>query len=265
MDRAFSFTKKTNDTAVLLLHGLTGSPTELTLLARSLFKAGFDVHCPVLPGHLQSPIKIMEKTWQDWAQASLNEYDALKTKYKRVFVSGLCLGAVLALVLAIERPEVDGIAALAPDMRQDGWAVPWYSFLMPLAMHTPFKYFAIAVERDTFGVKNEDVRKQIHQSFNNNGGSLDFFPVVSLLESRRIGRFVSKNLHKISAPTLVCHSEIDDYVDIGNAKEVIEKISSKDKKLLVLNDSYHLIVFDNERDLVFKTVIEFFERVKSNG
>ena len=37
--------------AVLLLHGLAGSPVEMHYLARCMKRAGFSVHVPVVPGY----------------------------------------------------------------------------------------------------------------------------------------------------------------------------------------------------------------------
>jgi len=46
--------KNNNERAVLLLHGLTGTPLELRWVARDFAKANYDVYFPILPGHCSS-------------------------------------------------------------------------------------------------------------------------------------------------------------------------------------------------------------------
>jgi esterase/lipase len=43
-----------NEKAVLLLHGLTGTPLELRWVARDFSKENYDVYFPILPGHCSS-------------------------------------------------------------------------------------------------------------------------------------------------------------------------------------------------------------------
>ena len=51
-------------------------------------------------------------------------------KYDEVYVSGLCLGAVLALAVGIKfKEKVKGIISLSTTLYLDGWRLPWYSFL----------------------------------------------------------------------------------------------------------------------------------------
>src|SRR4051812_830741 len=103
---------------------MTGSPTELIYLARALHKEGFDVHCPVLPGHLQGRIEVMRPSWQDWMQLARSEYETLETKYKSISVGGVCVGAVLALGLAEEK-QPKAVISLAPILTLNGWSIPW--------------------------------------------------------------------------------------------------------------------------------------------
>ena len=46
------------DAAVLLIHGLTGTPAEMRPIAKRLTKRGFNVMCPQLAGHCLSRIHI---------------------------------------------------------------------------------------------------------------------------------------------------------------------------------------------------------------
>jgi carboxylesterase len=48
------FYDKRGEDAVLLIHGLTGTPAEMRYIAKNLLKQGFSVACPQLAGHCGS-------------------------------------------------------------------------------------------------------------------------------------------------------------------------------------------------------------------
>jgi len=67
--------------AVLLLHGMTGSPFEMQQYGKKLHKADFDVFCPCLPGHGENIQNVKEIKWQDWVNFAEEKYKELKQSY----------------------------------------------------------------------------------------------------------------------------------------------------------------------------------------
>ena len=131
-----------NGDAIILIHGLTGTPHEMRFLANYLNRQGYAVYCPRLANH-GSPIQILKMSkWQDFYQTVRQCYLRLRGQYKHVYAGGLSMGALLALLLADEfKSEIAGVSCLSPTLFYDGWNTPWYSFLLPLAYKTPLKYF----------------------------------------------------------------------------------------------------------------------------
>ena len=64
-------------------------------------------------------------------------------------------------------------------------------------------------------------------------------------------------MSKVTAPVLLMHAKQDDLTSTKGSKFVYNNIKSKIKKYIELEDSYHLVVMDNQRDYVFKTSIDF--------
>ena len=91
--------------AVLLVHGLTGTPKEMLSVAKRLNKYGFTVFCPVLAGHCGSEEDLLATRWQDWAHSVENALSQLAEQADVVFVGGLSAGAVLSLYLADRHPD----------------------------------------------------------------------------------------------------------------------------------------------------------------
>ena len=65
------FLKGVNGTGVLLIHGITGTPSEMRYLGQCLNKAGFSVFCNTLPRHCSSLNDLKKVTLQEIAAACL--------------------------------------------------------------------------------------------------------------------------------------------------------------------------------------------------
>jgi len=245
--------------AILLLHGLTGEPAELYYLGKYLNSAGFDVYIPELPGHCQGTEALKRTTWQDWLNFSFQEYNRLREKYDVVYVSGICLGAVLALCISMERKDLEKIACLSTTLFLDGWSIPKLIILLPLVLYTVIKFFYAWPESNSLGVKNEKVREKVQKAVEKDDAKiLDCFPALAILQMLRMSRYTRKRLNKVKSEVLIIHSERDDIAGTKSADIVYKKIGSKIKEYIKLKNSYHLIVLDNEKDFVFKKTADFF-------
>ena len=114
-------TEKKDKKAVLLFHGLTGSPFEMKKYGDFLFKNGYDVFCYSFPGHGERISEIETVTWYDWCNFAQEKYNELRHKYNQFFVSGLCLGASMAVYLAEHNSDITGIVALSTTLFLDGF------------------------------------------------------------------------------------------------------------------------------------------------
>jgi carboxylesterase len=266
-DNGFSLVTK-NRRAVLLLHGLTGSPFEMRYFGGKLHKMGYDIFCPCLPGHCTNIENLKSKSWQDWADFARKQFYTLLSIYDEVFISGLCLGALIALSIAIEDNTPRAIALLSPTLALDGWSLPWYRFLIALAQ-TPLRHVIdySFKEAEPYGIKNERVRRKIISLLRtNNIAAYDRYPAVTIIELKRISKYIRQSVGKVKVPAIVIHAELDDITKIRNAEFIYENVGSSDKEFVRLKDSYHLITVDNEKDIVIQRTGEFFDCVSSlNG
>ncbi len=245
--------------AVMLFHGLTGSPYELKKYAKFLYDKGFDVFCYCLPGHGSHRIDIYNVKEKDWRKFANKRYKELRPRYADFFVGGLCLGAVLALNLAVENKDITGLICLSTTLFLDGWTIPFYNFLMPLGLYTILRYYYTFPEREPYGIKNEKVRNAVSKLMSKNTVAMDNYPLSSIYELLLLSKGVQKNIKKIFAPALIVHSLEDDLTSTKSAKFVFNNISSFYKEYMELKDSYHLVLYDNEKEKVYNKTMEFID------
>ncbi len=100
------YTGEGDRTGVLLIHGYTGSPTEMRWIGDYLHARGLTVSGPLLPGHGTTPEAMNRCRWTDWTghvEAALAD---LRARCTRVFVGGLSMGSLLTLHLAARHPDL---------------------------------------------------------------------------------------------------------------------------------------------------------------
>lgn len=252
---------------VLLVHGLTGTPTEMRFVARGLEDAGFVVHAVRLAGHCGSAADLLATGWRDWYRSVERAARELRAEVDHLFVAGLSMGAVLALRLAIERPDdVTGVALYGTTFRYDGWAVPRaarLSFLLPAACALGIGRERQVAETHPYGIKNERIRAWIVARMRGGDSSeagLPGMPWGSLAELVRLSRDVARRLRDVRAPCLVVHSTDDDVASLANVALVADRVSAPVVKVL-LDDCYHMVTVDQQRDVLVEHSVAFFRDV----
>ncbi|MDQ2822661.1 MAG: alpha/beta fold hydrolase [Pseudomonadota bacterium] len=251
--------------AVLALHGLLGNPLEMHYLGRRLHSAGYTVHIPLIPGYGYAAGQggaFSTVDYRQWYAEVERVFDDLKRTHATVSVAGLCIGAVLALRLASERgAEIGALALLATTLAYDGWSLPWYRFLLPLAYYTPLRRLYAYQERPPFGVKNVKLQRWIAREMAVTGSSAAGAAQLSaegLFQAHRLIREVRGRLGQVHTPALIIHAQEDDMASPRSADFVEARIGSSIKRKLILHDSYHIITLDNEKETVADETVAFF-------
>lgn len=255
-------------TGVLLIHGLTGTPNEMRVLARGLNLAGYSVLAVQLAGHCGTREDLVATTRLDWLASVRRGADALASRVDRVFVGGLSMGAVLALALAQERPfQVAGVLALSPAFRHDGWSMPSYtrlSFLLPLIRGLGIGRKRVFLEQPPYGIKDEALRARVVASMHRGDSAasgLPGNPWWSVVEMRKLASSVLRGMNALRAPCLVLHARDDDIASMSNALDIVRRAKSASVRLQLLEDSYHMITIDRERRTVIARAAAFIKEI----
>jgi carboxylesterase len=234
------FEARKGKTGILLIHGLTGTPSEVKPLGDYLAAKGISTLGPWLAGHGTSPEDLVKTRWQDWAQSAREGLEILKKRCSKIYLGGLSMGADQALHLASHYP-VAGVISMAGlirifDFRFNGIGV--------------FRFLQKRTSNLAGGISDPSAPKH------------DTYPYVntkSLYELKKLMRHVEDDLPYITAPALVVQGRKDSMVPPPNGNLIYQGLGSKVKHLLYLDRSDHVIPMDYDKEILFKKAYCFIQ------
>ena len=246
---------------VLLIHGLGGTQYDMGSMHKRLKNGGLVTHSLTLPGHGTKAEDLVGVTAEDWIGAVVAKYREIRDAHPTLHLMGMCMGALLAAALAqLESHKKGRLVLLAPPVFIDGWATPWYRALRPLLYALPGLRNSMKIEEeDPFGIKNEQLRAIVKSKFER-GENFHYrwVPLECLRQVDRLRAIVMRSAPKIACQTLVVHAREDELTSLRSANFLVEKIGGARARMVVLEDSYHMVCVDNDREIVAKNVLEFF-------
>jgi carboxylesterase len=86
-------------------------------------------------------------------------------------------------------------------------------------------------------------------------------PLGALRESDELVRDVVRRLHAIKTPAMIVHPREDDISDLSNAIYLQRRLGGL-ADCVVLDDSYHIVTVDRQRDILIDRAANFIEFVE---
>lgn len=258
------FCQGTTNKAVILLHGVTGSPVEMKYIAKGLNRAGYTVYAPLLAGHGVDIATLRQSRWQDWYQSADEAFHLLEKVADHIYVAGVCVGGLLGLRLARDNPSIKAATVYSPLLQYDGWNAPYHYRLgrltVPIAVCLGVSRWINLRERSPFGIKSDRIRRLLAEQGNGIRGTLPAFPVDTLHQNLKLFEATKAILPEIATPTLLMHAHEDDLSGPGNPL-YIQRYIGGHCEIEWLNNSYHMIHVDQEHALVAERTRDFFDRI----
>jgi carboxylesterase len=244
-------------TGILLTHGFTGAPKEMRWMGEYLHGRGYTVLGIRLAGHATRPEDMIRSRWQDWLLSVEDGYNLLRSCTDRIFLAGLSMGGILSLTFAGQMASQEAGQPLRG----------------VIAMSTPYalpddprlKYVKLLSKLQPYLPKNDaepgsgwfgDAWRQ-HVSYPQN-------PVRAIGELVQLVGAMQQVLPQVTAPVLLVHSRDDDYVIMDSMPRIYEQLGSRDKQILWIEGSGHVITEEPQREVVFRAAAEFIARLGQN-
>ncbi|MDI3257838.1 MAG: alpha/beta fold hydrolase [Kyrpidia sp.] len=226
---------------IVLVHGFTGSPSELRPMGQWLAERGYTVTGPLLAGHGTSP-RDMERTgWRDWLNSVREAAASLADRCERVVVAGLSMGGSLALYLGsgAAGPAADAVISMCAPIYLWDWRAHVARFV------APFHRF----HRDGAAGYPEEIRQYL--------AGYDITPTRCVGELLALIRRIRALLPEILVPTLVLQARRDRTVRPRSAEYILSRLGSSDKELRWYDQSGHILTVDRDRETVWRDVHEW--------
>lgn len=254
----------TKGSAVILVHGMTGTPSEMKFVAKRLHKQGFSIYAPTLAGHCRGEQAFVNSTWQQWYNTLEETLRKAQETHDKVYIAGICVGGALGLYLAYKNPHsVRAVTLYSATLAYDGWNTPFYfkyaSVLVPIGVRMPFIRNIRMSDSYPYGIKSDRIRNMVMNNPDKLEGALPDFPAKGLYQNYRFTKELKNALSHITTPTLLIHAKEDEVSTPQNSYYIKEHLAGI-SEVHILENSYHMIHVDQERDRVSELTAEFFSR-----
>ena len=240
--------------STLLVHGLTGTPYEMRGLGEHLAAAGFRVKGVRLAGHATAPEDLGKAGQENWYESVVRGFEELRAYGDPNVVIGLSCGAVLAARLAADQPEaVSGLVMLAP------------AFFLPLKTTLMVKAVGLLGSLTRILYLANDQRSDIHdQSAALVQPTCRLMPLSAPIELLRLSAIVRPRLERIKQPALIMHGRLDHTCPAEkNVDYLMRHLGSAQKRAVILEQSFHVITVDSEKERVSAEVTGFVSQFRA--
>jgi len=230
-------------TGCVLVHGFTGTPKEMRLMGDYLNKNKITTIGVRLAGHATQISDMIRTQWRDWFISVEDGINLLSDFCDNIFIAGLSMGGILAL-MAASRYDINGAIAMStPYKISNDWRT---KFAKQLSVFTPF-------------IKKEQ-SDTVDQKTSKNHMDYSMYPTRSIAELYDLIETLHISIDQIYVPVLLINSIKDKTAPPSHAEKYRLKIPSNYFEALTLENSGHVITEDIEREIVFNAALNFIQK-----
>ena len=224
--------------AILIVHGFAGGTYDQEELANYLeLNKRFDVYQFTLPGHSKNFSKVKSYEWIDRSEEMVEWL--IEHGYNKIYVIGHSMGGVIATHLAGKYPEIKKLVLAAP----------------------AFHY--LNVQNKNLNVTSSlKLIPKVFQMY----GSDEVIARMLKLNVSAIGEFMTlvRDYYdcpkKVTCPTLIIQGNSDNLVPLSSSQYVYNNISSKNKKIIYLDNVTHDIFRARTKQEIFQLIERFLKK-----
>jgi len=244
MSGAEPFFFKGNEIGCLVSHGFAGSPQSMRFLGEYLAQeGGLTVVGPRLKGHGTAVEDMADSTAEDWIRSVEAALDKLKESCSQIFITGLSMGGTLTLyTAAMHADDIQGAIPI------NGAVISKNPDFASLAYMADAPLTVPGVGGD---IKQPGIEELAYKDV----------PVPAIRQLFALMSVTRELLPRVVCPTLVIQSRDDHVVVPENAPFIMDNIASEDKRILWLEDSYHVATLDNDKELIAREILKFITSI----
>ena len=209
---------------------------------------GFSVLAVRLGGHATRPGDMIRSRYTDWMASVEDGYHLLSGISDQVFLVGLSMGGILALLMST-RLNVAGVFAMStPYSLPDD---PRLKFINQISKF--IKFLPKNDETPDAGWFDKKAFAE-HVSYPMN-------PVRSIAELNLLMEEMHKALPLVDVPVFLVHSRNDNYVIKDSMRKIFDRLGTNEKQMMWVEGSGHVIPREPAREQVFQAAANFITKV----
>lgn len=237
-----------NEVGCLVCHGFTGTTQSMRFLGEFLAReGGLTVIGPRLKGHGTSVEDMARSTAEEWIRSVEAALQTLRERCSQIFITGLSMGGTLTLYTAAMHPDV--IRGAIPINGAVFVNSPDLAALAFMENAPP------AIPGVGGDIKKPGVSELAYEQV----------PVPAIRHIYALMSVTRELLPRVLCPTLVFQSRDDHVVPPENAPYIIDHIGAEEKRLVWLENSYHVATLDNDNTLIAGEALKFIQQVTTSG
>ncbi len=248
----FFFPGERSNPGCLLIHGFTGTPKEMRGFGEHLAGQGYTAMGVRLAGHATHPGDMIRSTYRDWMTSVEDGYRYLSGMTKNVYLVGLSMGGALSLLMSTKL-DVKGVVAISTPaaMPKDYplWLIRFVAYFRP--------FLSKSKDPPGTGWFDREVWKD-HVSYPRN-------PTRSVGELKLLLNEMRQELPRVDVPVFLIHSRDDTYVLPQNMDHIHAALGARDKEMLWIKGSGHVVTRDAAHAQAFEAVVKFIRRVEASA
>ncbi|MGM9945652.1 MAG: alpha/beta hydrolase [Lysinibacillus sp.] len=236
---AEAFFIKGNEIGLLISHGFMGTPQSVRFIGEQLANLGYTVLAPRLSGHGTDYYDLEKCYHEDWFSSLAEGYQTLKKRCTTVFVIGQSMGGTLSLWLAKKHPDISGLMLINAALS------------IPSLEHLQGQSAPRFIAEGHPDIKDRSVYEITY----------DQAPLHAIHELQKLMASTPAVLKSIHCPILGIKSAIDHVVPPQNTDFILANTDSKNKQLIVLENSYHVASMDFDKITIVESCHQFVQNL----
>ncbi|MFP7171889.1 alpha/beta fold hydrolase [Terribacillus sp. 7520-G] len=225
-------------TGILCIHGFTGGTYEVEPLTEYLMNhTDWKVEKVALPGHgTTDELSLRGVGHREWIEAAEGAYERLAQECSQIYVIGFSMGGMIASHLAAKY-GADKLVLLSASGKYLNWK---------LLTLEAWQYMKKQMSGDVIEDLNL-LRKEKRGKV----------PLRAFLEFKKCVDYTKKSLPAVSCPVFIVQGIQDSLVPYRTVKYLHKHLGSENQKMVLFDESKHLICLGPDIDQICTQVEEF--------
>jgi len=233
--KPFALLNSQDKNLILLFHGMSAYPWEMSFLGKFLYQQKYSVYAPLV-SDFQSFSSLKKFSYKIWLHNIEAIMESVASQFKKITIIGHSLGGLLAIYASLHFSNVHKLILVNTVFKLNNPFIPFLPLVFPFWKGLPIK----------------TIPKYQENYF-------PYFPSQTIYELYKLAALMRNSAKQIKIPTLVIGSQTDKTISLKATQKFYNNLNSSEKKIKIYAKAPHSIltpVYKN-RTIVYQEILKF--------